>query len=996
MTTRTFVRVSVIGLALLALLPAAARAQSAIAGAVKDTSGGVMPGVTVEAASPALIEKVRTAVTDEQGLFRILELRPGTYTVTFTLTGFNTVRREGVELPADFTATVNAEMRVGALEETVTVTGEAPLVDVQSTTRAAVYANDIIENLPTNRQIQSLAMYVPGVIGGLNIDGPQSRSLTIHGSRVTETNSAIDGMSDRRGSNGGQAVTFYMNEGSVQEVSIRTDGGNAEAQYAGVWMNAIPKEGSNAFHGSIVALYADENVSGDNLTAALKARGLTAVNRLKRTWDFNPNAGGKLMQDKLWWYGAYRNNQIDNYVANSYYDVNPLDWVYTPDLSRQAANEQLHRNYALRLTWQATPKHKLSVSYEMDKRYTPHRRAATTQPPEATTYTPFHPNGLGTVTWKAPLSNRLLIDSGMMIYAQDWDERRQIEPAVGFDVISATEDSTNTIFRASNVYGHNLDHPITLRSSATYVTGSHSYKAGFMIRVRGNGPDYQTRSYNGDMTFNLLNGVPRRVTLYATPLTPLELRHDLNADLGVFAQDSWTLRRLTLNYGVRFDYLNAGVPEQQVPAGQFVPARTFAAVENVPNWKDINSRLGASYDLFGTGRTAVKGTIGRYITGGTLASAANPVNTSVTSANRDWTDSNGNFWPDCDLKNHDANGECGNISDRNFGKANPRATRYDPDVLEGWGKRPYSWGASVGVQHQLLDSLSVDVGYYRRWYGNFTATDNLEVTPADYDPFCVTAPTHDARLPVAGQRMCGFYDIKPAKRGLVQNFITFASNFGDQTEIYNGVDGSATLRIRGGGTFSGGFSTGRIATDQCFVVDSPQTLSDPLNASSTRSGPADSCKITQPFRTQYKFYGVYPLPWYGIQASATMQIVPGPSAVGVDGSITASYVATSAQIAPSLGRNLASGANGTATVELLKPYTLLGEYAKQLDVRFSKRFQVGGGRTFRATVDIFNILNTSNIQTLNTRLGSPTNNQWQRPTQILRARYFQLGTQFDF
>ena len=264
MTARRLVSASVLALALLALVPAMVVAQSSIAGVVKDTSGAVMPGVTVEVASPALIEKVRNVVTDDQGLYRIVDLRPGTYSVTFSLAGFNTVKRDGLDLPSEFTATVNAEMRVGTLEETITVSAEAPVVDVQSTVKNRVFANEVVEDLPTNRVVQTLAQYIPGVIGGLNIDGPNSRALTIHGSRVADTNSAIDGMSDRRASTGGQAVTFYGNQGSIQEVSIVTDSGNAEQQFAGVWMNTIPKEGSNNFSYSIVGNYSNQNLSASN------------------------------------------------------------------------------------------------------------------------------------------------------------------------------------------------------------------------------------------------------------------------------------------------------------------------------------------------------------------------------------------------------------------------------------------------------------------------------------------------------------------------------------------------------------------------------------------------------------------------------------------------------------------------------------------------------------------------------------------------------------
>src|SRR6185503_4082892 len=720
--------------------------QSALAGVVKDATGAVLPGVTVEAASPALIERVRSVTTDSSGLYRIVDLRPGTYTITFTLPGFNTVKVQDFDLRADFVATVNADMKIGELNETITVSGEAPLVDVQSTTKSAVYDKEVIESLPNNRQIQSLAQTIPGVVGGQNIDGPASRSLSVHGSRIAETNSAIDGMSDRRGSAGGQAVTFYMNEGSVQEVSVRTDGGDAEAQYSGVWMNAIPKEGGNEWNWSVVGLFANKDLSSSNLSDKYIAQGLTAVNGMKRTWDVNPNGGGPIVRDKLWFYGAYRNNQIEKYVADAFYSKDPLAWTFNPDTTRQAADTQVHRNYAVRLTWQASARNKINFSYEKDRRITPLRRVAANVSPEATTYTPFYPNAITTVTWRVPVNSKLLLDTGFMRYVQDWDERRQINPAVDFGTISVTEDSTGQIYRASTVYGHNFANPLTVRSSMAYVTGTHSYKTGFMLRVRGNGPTYNNISVNGDMNYNFLNGVPRRITLFATPI---EQNNDIKADLGLFAQDSWAMNRMTINYGVRYDYLNAAVPEQHLAAGRFVPERNFAAVKNAPNWKDINPRLGVSYDLFGDGKTAVKATVGRYISGGSLASNVNPVNTSVNQATRAWTDLNGNYVPDCDFTNPGTNQECGPLSNLNFGKVNPSATRFDKEVLEGWGVRPYNWSVSAGIQRQLTRGTSIDIGYFRRWYGNFTVVDNQLVEPSDYDPFCITSPGNDPRLPVA-------------------------------------------------------------------------------------------------------------------------------------------------------------------------------------------------------------------------------------------------------
>jgi len=993
---RVFVCVATVASLILPALVYGQTSQSALAGVVKDTTGAVLPGVTVEAASPALIERVRSVTTDSSGLYRIVDLRPGTYTVTFTLPGFNTVRVENFDLRADFVATVNADMKVGELNETITVSGEAPLVDVQSTTRSAVYNKEVIENLPNNRLIQSLAQTIPGVIGGQNIDGPASRSLSVHGSRIAETNSAIDGMSDRRGAAGGQAVTFYMNEGSVQEVSVRTDGGDAEAQYSGVWMNAIPKEGGNAYNWSVVGLFANHSLATSNLSDKYIAQGVTAVNGLKRTWDLNPNGGGPLIKDKLWFYGAYRNNQIEKYVADAFYSKDPTSWQFSQDKTLQAADTQVHRNYALRLTWQASPRNKINFSYEKDRRITPLRRIAAAVAPEATTYTPFYPNAITTIVWRVPVNSRLLLDTGFMRYVQDWDERRQINPKVGFDRISVTEDSTGQIYRASTVYGHNFDNPITLRSSAAYVTGTHSYKTGFMMRVRGNGPTYNNTDVNGNMNYNFLNGVPRRITLFATPI---EQRNDIKSDLGIFAQDSWAMSRMTVNYGVRYDYLHAAVPAQHLAAGQFVPERNFAPVKNAPKWKDINPRVGVSYDLFGTGRTVAKFTVGRYISGGSLATNVNPVNTSVNNATRSWTDTNGNYAPDCDFSNPVTNGECGPLSNLNFGKVNPAATQFDKEVLEGWGVRPYNWSVSAGVQRQIGASASVDVSYFRRWYGNFTVVDNQLVTPADYDPFCITAPGNDPRLPVAGQQVCGFYDIKPAKNGLSQNLVRLAKHYGNQTEVYNGVDASLNWRIKGLTLFAG-LNTGRDVTSQCFTVDVPAlylSVTSPAvpSATSPQTSMAN-CKVLPPFLTQYKGYGVYQLPW-GVSVSGTFQAVPQPAGGGAFTSITADYVATNAEIRPSLGRDLAAGANGTATLDLLKPFSLLGGHTKQLDMRLGKLLAASGKRRVRLALDIYNVFNSSDWQTISTRLSNvAATNRWQRPTLILQARYFQIGTQIDF
>jgi hypothetical protein len=971
MQRRVIETVSVIWLAMLVIVPAVVSGQSAasgLAGVVKDTTGAVLPGVTVEAASPVLIEKVRTAVTDDQGQYKIIDLRPGTYTITFTLSGFASLRREGVELPAAFTATVNADLRVGAVEETITVSGQSPTVDVQSTLRQNVLSSQVLDSLPSLRTPQSFVPYIPGVVGGLGQIGRDTAVLSINGGRGAEANVAVDGTADHTFEGpGGAAFTYYINQASVQEVSVSIGGQSAEQGVSGITTNLIPKEGSNRFTGFLFVGYGDQNLQADNLTDDLRARGLTAVNSLKKIWDVNPAWGGPILRDKLWFYNAYRDWGSINYLAGLYYNATPLGWSYTPDLSRQAVTEVWDKSANLRLTWQASQKHKISLFYDHQPHCTCNRNFSATVAPEATQYARFAPNGFRQASWKSPFSNRFYLEASISQTFSDWETARQIDPLVADDTISVTTQAgAVSIFRADNNYGNHINFPIITKASASYVTGSHAFKAGFANMT---GRRRHTRSMGGDVTYRLTNssnGVPNQLTQWATPLEWLE---DLNADLGIYAQDQWTTKRLTLNAGIRYDYLNASVPEQRLPATRFLPARSFQPVKNVPNWHDVSPRLGGSYDLFGDGKTAVKAVIGRYVAGQTvaIARANNPIETSVSSSSRTWNDADRDFVPDCDLRNQEANGEClrGNL---NFGQPNVTATRYDEAVLDGWGARGYNWEFSTSVQRELRPGISVTGAYNRRWYGNFTVTDNLLFAPEDYDHYCITAPT-DSRLPNGGgYQICDLWDIDPGLFNQSNNLVTFSKNYGTQREVYDGYDVTFSARLQGGALLSGGLNGGRAIVDNCFIVDSPSQR---------------FCKTSPPFLKQFKMTAVYPLPWQ-LQLSAALQSVPGTQ-------ILAQYVATNADIRPSLGRNLAAGTNGNVTVDLIEPGTQYDERATNLDLRLARRFQTRAGRVL-ASVDVFNIFNSSDVLTLNNRFPDP----WLRPTSILVGRWVKFGAQLDF
>jgi hypothetical protein len=988
------------------LIPAAASAQASIAGVAKDSSGAVLPGVTVEAASPALIEKVRSVVTDGGGQFKIVDLRPGAYSVTFTLPGFNTFKRDGIELAGTFNATVNADMRVGSLEETVTVTGEASVVDVQSVTQQVTLGKEVLDAIPAGRNQHNFANLIPGMTGPLDYGGQNNLNLntiTVHGSRADDQRVMVDGMSISATSGNGQLSNFIPDMTSTQEVAVNYSAGSAEQAFGGVQMNLIPREGGNKFKGSFFATGANEKWQSSNFSDELKTAGLRTPNSLKVVYDVNPGAGGPLVKDKLWFYSAARWQGTQSYIAGLYENKNagdPTKWTYEPDLSRRAFQPLVQRSFNTRMTWQISPRNKVAVFGE--HQYRVWEQLSPTLSYESATKYDFPENELFTGTYTSTISNKWLFDARVSDIVQGWKDRYpsggdSLEftkplPDVFKTLIAVTEQGgliPTLLYRGAGQTGLGpfirvKGHIASAQASVSYITGAHAMKVGVLDTFGTRREDYNNIPANVRYRFN--NGIPNLITEIATPYG---FRSNLGAELGVYAQDKWTLSRLTLNLGARFDYLNINFPEQGLSPGGLVPNRNITFPQNdYLGWKDVSPRLGAVYDVFGTGKTAVKFNLGRYVLAQRLTSnytnLGNPVNAMANSVTRSWNDRgglgiDGDYIPQCDLVNPQANGECGIISDLRFGQPIP-STVSDPAMLHGWSKRPDQWEVEASVQHQLMPRVGLEVGYYRRTYGNFTVTDNTLTAVSDYTQYSIPAPA-DSRLPGGGgYTVGGLYNLNPDKVGQVNNLFTLADNYGDYKESWNGVDVNLSLRMGKGAILQGGTSTGRTSLDVCELrAQLPElTVGAPYAVSPT----SPNCKVPGKFQTQVKFLGTYAVPKVDVQIAATYRGLPGVN-------IVSNYVATNAVTQPSLGRPLSGGA-ANATINLVEPGTMFTEQTNLLDLRFSKILRFGGYRT-SINLDLANAFNSSGITSVNNAYAA-----WQVPTGIHQARIAKISAQFDF
>jgi hypothetical protein len=966
-------------------LSTAAYAQSAIVGVVKDSSGAAMPGVTVEAASDVLIEKVKSAISDGDGAYRIADLRPGTYSVTFTLPGFKTFRRDGLQLPSEFTATLNAELGVGALEETITVTGASPVVDVTSTAKTSVLNREAIDLIPTGRSIQGLAQLVVGVSLSLPDTGGaramQQTYMSTHGMSTSNTTVLVDGM-QTNGLQSDGAVQSYYNDAMNAEMSFQSAAIGAETSSGGVRLNMIPREGGNQFHGDFKAASRPGSWQSSNLTDRHLAKNLTAGNAIDRIIDYTASIGGPVKKDKVWFFTSARYFSVNNFIANTFMDD-----------GSQGIDDQFIRSAMARLTWQVTPRNKISAYGDEIDKYRGHDMQSNYDPETAATVWNSPAYHTMAIKWTSPVTSSLFLEAGMSNNTEYYtNEYRE-----GIEKPSFSQEwYNNAAHNELDLGGYTKAGPTNTTESpkalywnaaATYVTGDHTIKVGANMRW---GTFVHTRLANADLVQQYrgtaaVNAVPgcvndpacvqsKRWTVPDTVLirnSPLVYGERLNKDLGIYIQDTWRVQRLTANVGIRWETLNASVMAGESPAGRFVPARSFPEIKDVPDWNDFAPRLGLVYDLFGNGKTAIKYSLNRYNLSRTTGIAANYNPLLSQTMSLPWVDKNRDDIAQGSLRCDFTSPDC----EINFATL---PANYGIAALNEYGKYPRTWNLESGleVSHELLGGLSVTGSWWKGDFHNITNTVNTAYSAADYTPYTWYNPQTGQPFTVYARNVT-----RPT-----HNLDTFDP---ERRDVYESYNFESRWRIPHGGQISGGLSIERERIKSCTSPDDPNYIS---GTAGNGLALCDDFKLDIPWRPQVKISGTKEI-GYGINVSMSFQNNSSPTS-----SITMAATRGSTRYPANCPSPCPAGeiimptasfpGQATLTYNLESVRATSVERIVQLDIKVARTFRFGRYQIL-PTFEVFNLNNSDAIISyVSTNVLSSS---YQAPNSIMQGRMYGLG-----
>jgi hypothetical protein len=1007
----------------MALFTSLASAQSTISGQVRDSSGAVMAGVKVEVASPALIEGSRAALTNGEGRYAIVDIRPGTYTVTFTLPGF-AVYRQTVEVPANVTVPVDGEMKVGTVGETVEVQARVATVDVETVQRPQVLTRSDMDALPTARNPQSMGSYTPGVHLNLpDVGGSQQIEQTYmisHGNPSARDTYLLDGMMVNTTQADGQ-IQIYIDNALMQEVTYNNANNSVEVTGGGVVANFIPRDGGNELHGNLFLGWIPSKFVGSNIDRSLRSRGVTGQSAVKKIEDFDGSLGGPFRKDKLWFLLSGRKQLTFVQAANSFY------------LNGQPGVE---RSYiytgGARLTYQITPKNKFAVMWTRDWKTKEEDvvtggQVADVNPLVSSLERSPKMYYILQGRWTSTVTPKLLVQAGATFTKLDYNilyhagvGKTPFTPEwfAGAQELDLTLNA-RSIAGAVNTYAK-YDRAVW-NTSTTYVTGSHQIKVGIQDTF---GVAQVDNIANGDAYYQYTNGVPLNILAYNTP-TYVNTR--LNHDLGIYGTDTWHIKRLSVTAGVRWEYLSAQVDPESAPAGRFTNGpRSFAKIDcnvikGMSCFKNWSPRVGFAYDLFGNHRTAVKAGIGKFnspIATGVVTNF-NPM--TLRSETLQWLNR-----PTTACQSHDPTGcypQGDGFGDGDIGpNPNPRFGQINGVNLDPNYRREYQWQYNVGVQRELKRGVTLNFIWFH--LGNYQAihVENYAVPLSAWTPATIYNPLDGTPITV--------YNLQPAYFGLTPNLHQTNAPQSRRSYVYNGYEVSVNARLPHGVFVLGGWTIDRIRDRGCDLNTDPLStaLNDPNSLRYCDQNGVlyqDLGRITGiPYRSEFKLQTNVPIKW-GVEVNASLYSDPVFSTnynvnagnVAQAGAVLAGQVQGYNTVlwpitptakypadcnCPNPGGLVDPGlAQGAETIPLIPPGSRLTPRLSQLDVGVRKVFRIHEKFTIMGEGQFFNVANSNAVLTESYTLGTSikpfvAGGPGGVPTAVLNPRMLRLNLQFMF
>jgi hypothetical protein len=884
-----------------------------ISGTAADSSGAVLPGVTVTLSNPGTIGGSQVAVTDTRGAYQFPRLVPGRYSVKGELTGFRPVVIDQIVVNAQATARADLMLQLGDLQESVTVSGEAPLLDTTAVLNQTVMTRDVLDTLPGTNDVWAIGRLVPAVIqNNIDVGGTgafQQSTTSVHGSRGgSETNYLIDGMNIGSVSGDG-GIQIYFDPFMFEQLNYQTGGVTAETSRGGFVYNMVTQTGTNKLKGSFMFNGSNEDLQSNNISPELRTQLLAGVpplalaanpnlqpgSKILRMHDLGLTVTGPIFADKLWFVGTLKRTRLDQLRVGS----------YNPD-GTQFVDDNKMVTYSGKLSYALDKSSQLHYTYLYSNKQRFHRsgNSLTDFWESASTHLQELEGHVNQGRWTKTLSSKMVMDlSGSNIKNfQPQVPRPEVHPGdiAKFDSIRRSH------MTAQEVYEVSRDRRTVAHGSVSYFTGSHDLKAGVQW---DNGRYFAENFSTSDMRAVYRNGVPDSVNTYNTPVS----RTAYVQDTAAFIQDKWAAtRKLSLSLGFRLEKFRGWQPETCQVQTKFVNAQCFPALEDVPNWLDPSPRFGAIYDIQGDGRTAIKFGAGRYNIGTATGhiDRVNPV--SVTSDTRSWVDSNNDLLPQIS--------ELGPSTGFNFGTTN----RYSDDL-----KRPYAMEYFLEFDRQIAKNTVVSAGYYYRTNERLIGNKNLLVPTSGYIPIKVVEKTSGREVTV--------YNQDPATRG---KFDVLWDNFSELDTVYKGIDLRINKRLADRWMVSASGSFGKNVGDTFPGND----LNNP-NFQFRRGA------VGMDLPWVLKFSGIYEMP-YGITAAGNIQSYAGsPESTTVSVS-SASAVLTqvnqSIQVEP-------RGDTRTPSLTLV-------------DVSLRKVLRMND-RTIEPVFEMHNLMNVATVQSRNTVLG---------------------------